>query len=135
MFSCFALVATAQGLVVGGLVRPGWAWSLVVVTVATGAAVYGLRGLYFAVCREAKVPLVATSTAAGLVSVVGYTPDVFTNPLMGWCTDTWPGATGHRALFAVLCGFSVLGMVATAAFRHGAQRRGVAPPAAQRTSR
>ena len=85
--------------------------------VATSAMVFGLRGVYFALFNEARVPPALTGTAAGLVSVLGYTPDIFMGPLMGYLTDTYPGAVGHQYLFGVLARFTAIGVVATLLFQ------------------
>lgn len=90
---------------------------LLATLVGTCAAVYALRGVYFALFREAAVPKVATGTAVGIVSVLGYTPDVFFGPMMGWVLDRSPGPSGHRDLFLLLAAFAAVGAVATVLFR------------------
>ena len=73
--------------------------------------------MYFAVFEEAKVPLEFTGSAVGIVSVVGYTPDIFMGPLMGYILDRHPGAHGHQDLFLFLAGSAVVGLLATVAFQ------------------
>jgi len=88
------------------------------------AAVFGLRGIYFAIFDDAGVPAALTGTAAGLVSVVGYTPDIFMGPLQGYLTDTYPGALGHQYFFGALAGFAALGLIcALLSGRLAARRR------------
>ncbi|MFT7652423.1 MAG: sugar phosphate permease, partial [Candidatus Azotimanducaceae bacterium] len=79
-------------------------------------AVFALRGLYFAVFEDAKVPLGATGTAVGLVSVIGYTPDVFTYLVAGILIDRSPGLEGHQHFFMFLAFFAALGVVVSFAF-------------------
>ena len=43
-----------------------------------------------------------TGTAVGVVSLIGYTPDIFIGPLMGYFLDEYPGALGHQCVFALL---------------------------------
>ncbi len=52
-----------------------------------------------------------------MVSVVGYTPDIFMGPINGYLTDTYPGAAGHQYFFSVLAGFAVLGLICTLLFQ------------------
>jgi len=99
-----------------GWLVPSMSWSLYMTVVGTGAMVYGLRGVYFALFDQARVPRGLTGTATGLISVVGYTPDVFMGPLMGYFTDTYPGARGHYYLFGALAVFAGVGVVATLLF-------------------
>lgn len=76
-------------------------------TVATG--VYAARSLYFAVMERGKIPLILTGTAVGLISLVGYTPDIFAGPAMGYLLDANPGAVGHQHVFWMLAVFSFIG--------------------------
>ena len=94
----------------------GTATILLVNVVLSCIAVFALRGLYFAVFEDAKVPLAATGTAVGLVSVIGYTPDVFTYLVAGILIDRSPGLEGHQHFFMFLSFFAALGMVASFAF-------------------
>lgn len=97
--------------------------SLVLVVGTTSAGVYSLRGVYFALFAEARVRFAHTGAAVGLVSLIGYTPDVFMGPLMGWILDANPGVTGHQLLFMAVGGVGVLGFVCSLIFR-----RLAAPP-------
>jgi nitrate/nitrite transporter NarK len=78
--------------------------------VATG--VYAARSLYFAVMERGKIPLLLTGTAVGLISIVGYTPDIFAGPAMGYLLDANPGAIGHQYVFGTLAIFSLVGGIA-----------------------
>lgn len=79
--------------------------------VITAAGIYGVRALYFAILKEARIPLLLTGTAVGIVSVIGYTPDVFMSPWMGILLDSNPGEVGHQNVFLVLALFSTLGLI------------------------
>ncbi|MFS4417833.1 MFS transporter [Maribacter sp. 2307ULW6-5] len=81
-----------------------------ILVVATG--VYAARSLYFAVMQRGNIPLVFTGTAVGLISLVGYTPDIFAGPAMGYLLDANPGPTGHRHVFWMLAAFSFVGGLA-----------------------
>lgn len=73
-------------------------------------AVFAMRGIYFALLEEGGVPLAVTGTAAGIVSTIGYTPDIFMPLLGGILLDTFPGATGYRYFFlttAAICGIGL----------------------------
>ncbi|WP_010232552.1 MFS transporter [Gillisia marina] len=81
-----------------------------ILVVATG--VYAARSLYFAVMESGQIPLVLTGTAVGLISIVGYTPDIFAGPAMGYLLDNSPGKVGHQHVFWMLALFSLIGGVA-----------------------
>lgn len=86
--------------------------SLIILAVGT----YAIRALYFAVLQEGKISLALTGTAVGVISLTGYTPDIFAGPLMGYYLDKFPGLLGHQYVFIYLAGFSVLGLLCTFRF-------------------
>jgi sugar phosphate permease len=88
-----------------------------IILAATLAGIYGLRGIYFAIMQEANIPVGATGAAVGIISVVGYLPDIFMSPFMGYLLDTFPGALGHRYVLGLLLLFGAIGLVAAALFR------------------
>ena len=81
-----------------------------ILVVATG--VYAARSLYFAVMERGQIPLMLTGTAVGLISIVGYTPDIFAGPTMGYLLDNSPGIEGHQHVFLMLAIFSFIGSIA-----------------------
>lgn len=78
--------------------------------------VYSCRVLYFATLEEAKIPVALTGTAVGLVSIIGYTPDIFTGPLFGILLDNPDKIAGLKHTFMVLAGFSTVGFLASLRF-------------------
>ncbi|WP_298867770.1 MFS transporter [uncultured Gimesia sp.] len=101
-----------SAVIASGAFRPGMIAFFFVIMIATSAAVFALRGLYYAIMEEGRVPFGDTGAAVGIVSVVGYTPDIFMGPLMGVLLDRWPGELGHQYVFAVLTGSAMIGLVA-----------------------
>ena len=83
---------------------------LSVIVIAIG--VYSARALYFAVMQDGKIPLVLTGTAVGLISLVGYTPDIFAGPAYGYLLDSNPGEPGFQNVFWMLTAFSMVGGIA-----------------------
>ena len=118
----FGIVIAGSLLIASGWLAPGVAWMLIATITATGVGIYALRGVYFALLAEGAVPLAFTGSAIGVVSLVGFTPDVFMGPLMGVLLDNSPGVLGHQHVFAVVAVFGVIGLAATIAFRSVTQR-------------
>ena len=71
--------------------------------------VYALRGVYFALLEENKIPKNLTGAAVGLVSVIGYTPDIFFAPIAGRILDANPGIIGHQNYFFLLSVIMLIG--------------------------
>lgn len=111
---CFSLLLAAD--LYFALSLPGPRWILYGNVLVTCAAMFGLRGVYFAVFAEAQVPWRATGTAVGVVSVIGYTPDIFVAWVAGLLLDGAPGLAGHQRFFWFLASFSLVGVLATLAF-------------------
>lgn len=88
-------------------------WLLWINAAALGAATYALRGVFYALLDEGRVPMDLTGLTVGVVSVIGYAPDVFIPPLKGWLIDRYPGALGHRYFFGVLAAGALIGAAAT----------------------
>lgn len=74
---------------------------------------YSIRALYFAILQDGKISLALTGTAVGVISLSGYTPDIFGGPLMGYFLDKYPGILGHQYVFGFLVGFSIIGLLAS----------------------
>ena len=66
-----------SAVIATGVLRPGMNVFFFATLIATSAAVFALRGLYYAMMEAGRVPFGDTGSAVGIVSVVGYTPDVF----------------------------------------------------------
>lgn len=75
-------------------------------------AIFGLRGVYFALLEEGRVPIAVTGTAGGIVSAVAFTPDVFMPLLSGVLRDAYPGAEGYRYLYLITAAFCAAGLCA-----------------------
>ena len=86
--------------------------SLVILAVGT----YSIRALYFAVLKEANIAFALTGTAVGIISVVGYSPDIFAGPIMGYLLDKNPGIIGHQYVYFMLVIFSAIGLIASIRF-------------------
>jgi sugar phosphate permease len=74
--------------------------------------VYALRGIYFALLEESQTPKNLTGAAVGMISLVGYTPDVFFAPIAGRILDANPGLVGHQNYFMFLAVIAAVGILA-----------------------
>jgi MFS family permease len=119
----FLLLAIGAGVIASGMLQTGMIVGFFIVIVGTSVAVYALRGLYFAIMQEGEIPFEYTGTVVGIVSMVGYTPDIFMGPLMGKLLDQSPGVLGHQHVFAVISGFSLIGCAAALMFQKLAKSR------------
>jgi nitrate/nitrite transporter NarK len=110
--------------------QPGVSLILLSNILVASTAIFALRGVYFALFQEANVPTAVTGTAVGIVSVVGYTPDIFVSLLGGILLDRTPGIAGHQHFYLFLASFAAAGLLATLAFMkiNPAQAKGSSGP-------
>ena len=85
------------------------------IIVATGT--YAIRGLYFSILKDGKIPYILSGTAIGLISIVGYSPDIFATPLYGYLLDNYPGILGHQYVYLILFISSIVGIYVSLKFK------------------
>jgi MFS transporter, GlpU family, inner membrane protein len=112
----FAVLAAGSVMLASGLLGAGMVWMFVLTIVCSSMGIFALRGLYFAIMRDGKIPVAYTGSAVGFVSFIGFAPDVFMGPLMGFLLDQSPGAAGHQHVFWVVTGFALLGLIVSRLF-------------------
>ncbi|WP_166424680.1 MFS transporter [Paraglaciecola sp. 20A4] len=62
-------------------------------------AVFALRGIYFALVDESQIRMGATGTAVGIISVLGFTPDIFFASISGRMLDAGQNGFAYYFLF------------------------------------
>ncbi|HEX5787630.1 MAG TPA: MFS transporter [Woeseiaceae bacterium] len=100
---------------------------LVLTLLVTFALVYALRGVYFALLEENRTPVRYTGATVGMVSLVGFTPEIFFAPIAGRILDADPGLPGHQNYFLFLAAIALAGVAVTAVLAWLNRRRGHPP--------
>jgi nitrate/nitrite transporter NarK len=106
LFASFTLFALLPGL-------PSLLPVMIANVAVASLAIFAMRGIYFALLEEGGIPVVVTGTAAGIISVVGFTPDIFMPLLGGVLLDRFPGPDGYRYFFLTVAGICLIGLGAT----------------------
>lgn len=75
-------------------------------------AVFALRGIYFALLEENRTPKKVTGAAVGMVSLIGFTPEIFFAPIAGRIVDASPGMAGMHDFFLFLAMIALGGVLA-----------------------
>ena len=78
---------------------------------------YSLRGLYFAIIEETKTPIQLTGTLVGIISVVGFTPDIFMSLFIGYMLGENPTLIDYQHLFTTFTIIPIVGLLAALGFR------------------
>jgi len=121
----FVLLASGSLVLACGAIQPGMPVLYIMTIICASLGIFALRGLYFAIMKEGNVPVAFTGSAVGLVSVIGYTPDVFMGPVMGYLLDSSPGPLGHQHVFLVVFGFAIIGLGTSMLFSHITRKIGM----------
>lgn len=107
---CFALLAACYLLLsFSGSISTSSSTIIEINFLMTFLLVFALRGIYFALLEESKLSGQLTGTAVGMISVIGYTPDIFFSPVAGRILDSTKGIDGFNQLFLLLIGISMIG--------------------------
>ncbi|KSR38168.1 MFS transporter [Pseudomonas aeruginosa] len=97
---------------------------LVFLVIFIGLMTYAIRGLYWAILDDCRIPQRVTGLAIGIISLVGYSPDVFLPLLNGWISDRFPGFVGYQIYFSYVVAVGLLGVVATLILKKRIDKRG-----------
>jgi nitrate/nitrite transporter NarK len=114
---CFIFIAIASILIgSGGFEKKYFILSFsFFVLIAIGT--YSLRGLYFALIEEIKAPIQITGTLVGVISVIGFTPDIFMSLFTGYILGKDPAVEEYQYLFTMFSIFPIIGLIAAFLFR------------------
>jgi len=86
-------------------------------------ATYSLRGLYFAIIEETKIPIQLTGTLVGIISVVGFTPDIFMSLFIGYMLGKDPTIIEYQNLFTVFTIIPIIGLLAAIGFKRAIKKQ------------
>lgn len=113
----FGLMVITSGIYATGILGEGMLWLTVANILFLSLGIFSTRALYFALMQKGQIPIAITGSAIGLISVVGYLPDIFMGPLIGHFLDDYPLEVGYQLLFLSTTGFALLGLIASWMFR------------------
>ena len=115
VLSLFILLSVSYGVLAIALPNAFWSNIIYGNIFVTFFSVFALRGIYFALLQETQTPKAITGTTVGMVSFVGFTPEIFFASIAGRILDHSPGVLGHQNYFKFLGSIMVLGMLVTSA--------------------
>lgn len=125
----FGALVVSFGILSIATSTPHWLAIIYINVLVSGFAVFALRGIYFALLEETRVPPSITGATVGIVSFIGFTPEIFFAPITGRILDARPGIGGLQNYFLFLAAVAALGLGVTLLLflrntrRHPAARR------------
>ncbi|MEM7259106.1 MAG: hypothetical protein AAF404_17150, partial [Pseudomonadota bacterium] len=85
------------------------------VVLLVGLLTFAVRGIYWSTLGNCNVPLEIRGLAIGIISVIGYSPEIYVPLMNGYLVDTYPGRTGYALYYGIISCMGIAG--AFAAFR------------------
>ena len=76
-------------------------------------AIFSLRGIFYSLLEEVKLPVTITGVAVGVISFIGYMPDIFIGPIFGMFLDSSVALESFQNCFIILLMFSIAGLIAS----------------------
>lgn len=112
IITCFGLIAISMCVFI--VLPSGTGLGIaVIMMMVLYLGLFLMRGIYFGTVDEVGIPMRITGTAVGIISVIGFIPEVFMNTLSGFLLDKYPGYKGYHYLFIVLFVFALMGGTAS----------------------
>ena len=79
---------------------------------------YAVRGLYWALVGKCGIPDHCVGLAIGMVSMIGYSPDIFLPKISAYLTTKYAGVLGYRYFFGYIIVMALLGAVGAVVLRY-----------------
>ena len=76
-------------------------------------AIFAMRGIFYSLLKETMIPIGITGISVGIISLVGYFPDVFIGPIFGHFLDQKDGIDSFKFCFRFLLSITIIGFLAT----------------------
>ncbi|QGZ64314.1 MFS transporter [Paraburkholderia acidisoli] len=115
IWAIFLAVAGLVGLILLPALRNMAVLGVVVLFI--GLMTYAIRGLYWTLLDLCAIPMRITGLAIGLVSLIGYSSDIFLPLVNGYFTEHYAGLLGYQFYFAYVAAIGTLGGIAALALR------------------
>ena len=82
---------------------------LLAVVLFIGLATYAIRGIFWATLDSCEIPIRIKGLAIGVISLIGYSPDIYLPLLNGFLLDKYPGKPGYSIYFGGIVFMGLLG--------------------------
>ena len=110
ILGCFIFAIVCLGVFIMLPQDPGLGMVALALVVVFGFFTYGAFSIGSSPLSELGIPMRIFGTAAGILSVVGYIPDVFIHTWYGSIIDA-QGTAAYNMIFAIEIAFAVFGVV------------------------
>lgn len=110
----FCLIGSACSLMMMSyLPASGSVFLLLTIVLLIGIMTYAIRALYWAILDGCDIPIYITGLGIGIISLIGYLPDIFVPLINGHFTTKYEGAQGFIYYYIYIASVSVIGALIT----------------------
>lgn len=114
---CTGITAACLAVMAFAPKNAGFIIPSVILIIALSFFLNGAYGVTSSMLTETKVPVAIFGSASGILSVIGFIPDMFVSPIAGKWLDTYDTAGAYTRIFAVLAVSAVLALLCAVAVR------------------
>ena len=82
---------------------------LLIVVMLVGLMTYAIRGIFWATLDSCDIPVRIKGLAIGVISLIGYSPDIYLPLINGPLLERYPGKLGYSIYFGGIVIFGLLG--------------------------
>lgn len=82
---------------------------ILAVVLVSGLFTYSVRGIYWGTLNACDIPNRTKGLAIGIISLIGYSPEIWVPLLNGYLVDTYPGRMGYGLYFGSIAALGLLG--------------------------
>lgn len=107
--ACLVLMAVLSGSLSTGIFS--------VLVVISGLFLYVIRGTYWSLLGQSKIDSAIMGTAIGVISFIGYLPDIVLPKMNSYLWKTFGNEGGYKAYFIVSAVIGVVGAVVALAYK------------------
>ncbi|MFT6389862.1 MAG: hypothetical protein ACJAUP_003257 [Cellvibrionaceae bacterium] len=90
----------------------GGSAALLGIVLVIGFLTYAVRGIFWSTLQSCDVSNKIKGLAIGVISLVGYSPDIYLPLLEGFLLEQYPGKQGYAIYFGSIAAMGLLGAVA-----------------------
>jgi sugar phosphate permease len=102
--------------------------ALLGIVLVIGFLTYAVRGIFWSTLESCNVSNKIKGLAIGVISLLGYSPDIYLPLLEGFLLDHYPGKQGYAIYFGTIAAMGLLGAMAAWQLKLIAGRRARAEP-------
>ena len=97
--------------------------ALLGIVLVVGFLTYAVRGIFWSTLESCDISNHVKGLAIGIISLIGYSPDIYLPLLSGYLIEQNPGKCGYSLYFMIIAAMGLLGALAAWRLKYLVARR------------